>query len=201
MPCVWLRCLERPYRTMTQTRVVILLAIGLFAVPAPSLADSIAGPFEKPHVRITDPRLRQLVAAGRSASPTFRSLVERLERSNVVVYLQSDVYGTPGVAGRLSFLSVVADTRYVVIRLTPLRSTVQQLAMIGHELQHAVEVAERPGIVDAGSMYREYRRFGYLSDVNGPGVTVETKAALQVGLRVSDELRGAPIVALPALLP
>jgi len=183
------------------TRVVLLCWLALLMTARPSPADSIPDPVEQRHVRITEPRLRQLFAAGLQGSPTFRSLVERLEQSDVVVYLQSDIYGSPGVAGRLTFLSVVAGTRYVVVRLTPLPSVVQQLGMIGHELQHAVEVAERPEIVDAESMFREYMRFGYLNGASGSGVAVDTRAAMEVGSLVSDELRGVPLDASPAVLP
>ena len=166
----------------------------------PSPAETVRD-FDRPHIRITEPRLRQLFAAGLSSSETFRSLVGRLEESDVVVYLQTDIQRSAGVSGRLTFLSVVAGTRYVLVRLTPLRSPVQQLAMIGHELQHAVEVAERPGIIDSDSMFREYMRFGYENGVSGAGVAVDTKAAMQTGARVRDELRDAPLVTLPALLP
>ena len=200
MPCVWPRDLEPPHHTMTHTRTV-LLAFGLLASPALSFADTIVDPRLTPHVRIAEPRLRQLFAIGMSGSPTFRSLVERLEQSDVVVYLQTDVYGPWSVAGRLSFLSVVAGTRYLVVRLTPLRSPAQQLAMIGHELQHAVEVAERPQIVDAESMYREYLEFGYLNGASAPGIAVDTEAAMEAGVRISDELRDDPLTVVPPLLP
>lgn len=186
---------------MTLTRVLVLFSVALLMTPRPSSAESVPDPLNRPNVRITEPRLRQLFALGLQSSPTFRLLVERLEQSDVVVYVQTEPYGSPGVAGRLTFLSVVAATRYVVIRLTPLRSAVQQLAMIGHELQHAVEVADCPEIVDAESMFREYMRFGYLNGSNGSGVAVDTKAALQVGGQVNDELRDTPLVVQPALLP
>lgn len=186
---------------MALTRVVLLFSLATLVTPRLSSADAVPDPFDTPHVRITEPWLRQLFTAGLSSSPTFRWLVERLEQSDVVAYLQTDVHGSAGVAGRLTFLSVVAGTRYVVIRLTPLRSAVQQLAMIAHELQHAVEVAERPEIVDPESMFREYMRFGYLNGTNGSGVAVDTKAAMQAGGQVSDELRDAPLVIPSALLP
>jgi len=185
---------------MTLIRVVFLCAFALLLSLPPAAAESISD-VDKTRVRITDPWIRQLFAAGLAGSPTFRSLVERIEESDVVVYLQTDPYGMPGLAGRLSFLSVVRDTRYLVIRLTPLRSAVQQLAMMGHELQHAVEVADQPAIVDAESMYREYLRIGYLNGSIGSGVGVDTKAAMEAGGRISDELRDAPFVFPPALLP
>jgi len=170
-------------------------------VPTVSSAESIPEPLGTSNIRTTDPWLRQLVGVGVNSSPTFRALVERLEESDVVVYLQPDVYSGPtSIAGRLTFLSVVAGTRYVVIRLTPLRSAVQQLSMIGHELQHAVEVADHPAIVDAESMYETYMRIGYLNGSTGSGIAVDTRAAMEVGGRISDELRDAPFVIPPPLM-
>jgi len=185
---------------MTLLRAVLLICLALLMTPRPSPAESVAV-IDKPNIRITDPWLRQLFAAGMSTSPTLRSLVERLDGTDVVVYLQPDPHGSTGIAGRLTFLSTVAGTRYLVIRLTPLRSAVQQVAMIGHELQHAVEVADQPGIVDAESMYREYMRIGYPNGSTTSGVAVDTKAAIDVGDRITDELRDATLVVPPPLLP
>ena len=39
----------------------------------------------------------------------------------------------------------------------------QQIAMMAHELQHAVEIAETPAIVDGESLVREYKRIGYVN--------------------------------------
>ncbi|MBI2188485.1 MAG: hypothetical protein HYU37_15400 [Acidobacteria bacterium] len=186
---------------MTPTRVVFLLSIVLLLIPSFSSADIVTDPVDMPNVRITEPWLRQLYQAGLAGSPTFRSLVERLEDSDVVVYLQTDPRALLGVAGRLTFLSMVAGTRYVVIRLSPLRSPAQQLAMIGHELQHAVEVAERPDIVDQESMLREYMRFGYLNGASASGVALDTKAATEVAWQITDELRDQPLVVAAPLLP
>lgn len=179
--------------------MTLVLSLALLMTSTPSPAETVPD-FDR-HIRITEPWLRHLFTAGMSGSETFRSLVARLEESDVVVYLQTDIQRWPGASGRLTFLSVVAGTRYVVVRLTPLRSPVQQLAMIGHELQHAVEVAERPAIVDSESMFREYMRFGYQNGVSGEGAAFDTKAAMQAGARVSDELRDAPLMTQRALLP
>jgi len=186
---------------MTLTRAILLSSLTLLTLAAPrhSSADSIADSLA--NIRLTEPWLRQLFAAGMPRSPTFRSLVERLEQSDVVVYVQIDRLGSPGVAGRLTFLSAVGETRYVVIQLVPLRSVVQQLAMIGHELQHAVEVAENPAIVDQESMYREYLRVGHLNGRTESGVRVDTKAAFAAGGRISDELHDAAFGFPAALLP
>ena len=130
-----------------------------------------------------------LYGLGLVHSPTLRALASRLEASDVVVYLTTDPDAPSGVAGRLTFLSVVGGLRYVVVRVAPLRSAVQQLGMIGHELQHAVEVADRLDIVDDESLFREYMRIGYLSGLTAGGTLVDTRAASEAGWRVSQELR------------
>lgn len=177
-------------RTMTLIRVVPALLLLLFISAPVATADPIPDT-RQAHVRILDRHLRTLFEEGLRDSPTLRALVSRLEASDVVVYLQPDPFGSPAFAGRTTLLSVVGDTRYMVIRLTPLPSDVQQLGMVGHELQHAVEVAERRDIVDEDSMYREYARLGYMSAMTGSGVAFETREATEVGTRVSEEMRSA----------
>lgn len=187
--------------TLTRAIVLFLLALFVFATPQPSGADPIPDPLRKPNIRITDPWLRRLIEAGISQSPTFRSLVERLDGSDVVVYIHMDPLPSADIAGRMTFQSSVGGLRYLVIRLAPLRSVVQQLAMIGHELQHAVEVADNAGIVDADTLYREYLRIGYINGTTVSGISVDTRAAMDTGARVADELREVPLVFPAPLLP
>lgn len=173
---------------MTPTRAVAaLLLLSLAAHPA--FADDDPA---DPHVRVLDVRLQSLFEEGRRSSPTFQALVSRLEESDVVVYIEEDRSYTTSFAGRLSFLSVVAGTRYLIIRVVPLASSVQQLAMMGHELQHAVEVADNPRIVDEDSLLREYMRIGYLSGAASSGLAVDTEAAIETGARIAKELRSSP---------
>ena len=47
--------------------------------------------------------------------------------------------------------------------------------MMAHELQHAVEIAETPAIVDGESLVREYKRIGYVNTLSPlPGVAFDT---------------------------
>jgi hypothetical protein len=171
---------------MTPTPAIgALLLLSLAATPA--LADD--DPADPPHVRVTERRLRDLFEEGKRSSPTFQALASRLEDSDVVVYIEEDRWATTSFAGRLSFLSVVGGTRYLLIRVVPLMSPIQQLAMMAHELQHAVEVADNPGVVDENSLFREYMRIGYLNGVTSTGLAVDTRAAIEAGARVAQELR------------
>ena len=138
------------------------------------------------HVRTTDRRLARLMAQGWRDSPTFRTLVARLVRSDVIVYLQCQGYVSTG--GRLSFIGAGGGYRYVIVRLGRVISTSRQIALLGHELQHAVEIADTPEIVDAQSLAEQYRRFGHVSHVTLASTDYDTVAAIETGYRVLREL-------------
>lgn len=174
---------------MTLTRILAALLLLPLAAPPVAAGKDLADP---PRVRLLDPRLRSLFEQGKDRSPTFQALVRRLEQSNVVVYIETDPFSDTSFAGRLSFLSAVGGTRYLLIRVAPLPSLIQQLAMIGHELQHAVEVADNPEVVDQDSLWREYMRIGYVSGMVDSGLAFDTHAAIDAGARVAEELRSEP---------
>jgi hypothetical protein len=168
------------------TRSLMLLCL-LVATPSLSMAaESIAEAPRRPSIRSTDRRLRSLLEDGLRVSPTLRVLVARLHASDVVVYLQCD--GPSGPDGRLTFLTTAGGYRYVVVRMARFPRS-QQIAMMAHELQHAVEIAETPAIVDGPSLVREYRRIGYENPWSQlPGVSFDTRAAVRVGEQVLREL-------------
>jgi hypothetical protein len=93
------------------------------------------------------------------------------------------------VAGRLLFVSAAGGLRYVVVRLARLQSRAQQIAILAHELQHAVEIADTPAIVDGPSLAREYQRFGRANHWSaGEAVSFDTDAAVAMGQKVMAEI-------------
>jgi hypothetical protein len=172
--------------TRHDARSLLLLCL-LIATPSLSMAaEPIAENPRRPPIRSTDRRLRALLEEGLRTSPTLRALVARLYASDVVVYLQCN--GPAGPDGRLTFLSSVGGYRYLVVRVSRL-ARMQQIAMMAHELQHAVEIAETPAIVDGASLVREYRRIGYENPWSQlPGVSFDTTAAVRAGEQVLREL-------------
>ena len=88
----------------------------------------------------------------------------------------------------LPFIATTDKVRYLRIVLTQplnLGNRNRLIALIGHELQHALEVAARPDVVDVTSMIELYRRIGF--PLKGrPGY--ETSAARAAGDAVLDEL-------------
>ena len=163
------------------TLLCLLLATPSLSMAAESITDSPRRP-----IRSTDRRLRALLEEGLRISPTLRALVARLHASDVVVYLQCD--GPGGPDGRLTFVSSVGGFRYVVVRMGRF-ARMQQIAMMAHELQHAVEIADTPAIVDGPSLVREYQRIGYVNKWSSlPGVAFDTQAAVRTGEQVLKEL-------------
>ena len=140
--------------------------------------------------RFEDQRLHDLVHDGLRRSSLLRTLVSRLQPSDVIVYVRCDERPPAGIVGRVSFVSRIAGRRYLLARVKFVGDPDRQIAVIGHELQHALEIAGTPEIVDTTSLLREYSRFGYVRRVNTKGVTeFETDAALEAGRRILEELR------------
>lgn len=165
---------------------ICLLAATAAAQPAAS------DPARDPRIRTTDRRLRQHLEEGIRRSLTFRSLVERLNQSDTVVYLQPDARPLPGVDGRLTFVAAHAGLRYVLVRIDASMSRCRQIAILGHELQHAVEIADTPSIVDSASLALAYAQFGYANQLTARShASFDTKAAIRAGRDVMTELLGA----------
>ena len=151
------------------------LLVGLFAVM-------------DPHIRTTSPDLRALVREGAQRSATFRSLVTRLEQSDVVVYLEYDRRSMVDVRGFLTFISSAGGRRYVRVKIEWQLPREPQLAILGHELQHAVEISEAPDVVDDESLLRFYSRVGTHWHV-GARRCFDTRAAVAMGGQVLREIR------------
>jgi hypothetical protein len=166
---------------LTLTLLALLLVTPSMSKAAESIPDSLRRP-----IRSTDRRLRSLLDEGLRMSSTLRALVARLHASDVIVYLRCD--GPSGADGRLTFVSSAGGYRYVVVRMARLPRA-QQIAIMAHELQHAVEIADTPAIVDGPSLVREYRRIGYANEATSlPGVSFDTDAAVNAGKQVLKEL-------------
>jgi hypothetical protein len=164
----------------------LFLAAMLFTPPMPfePLAESAVLEAPTRHIRSNDRSVRQLLRRGYRGSRTFADLVTRLQRSDVIVYIE-EVQRLPGaLEGRLMMLPRVNGFRYVRIQLALHGSPEDSVSVLGHELQHAAEVANAPEVNDGAGLAQLYRRTGMR---NGPDV-YETAAAQAVARRVRREL-------------
>lgn len=163
--------------------------VSLFAFAAPLVAQTAADTrrIASPHVRpIGD--LHALVTEAARRSPAIRGLLEELEALDVVVYIRTRAFPDVERDGHVALLSVIEGHRYLVIELSCGRSILAQMATLGHELFHAVEIAREPSIVDARSLAAFYERVGRETSNWGGRRTFETNAAAQAGQRARREL-------------
>jgi hypothetical protein len=158
--------------------VVVLLAVGSVQLAAERKPDKAI-----PHVRPLQDDGRRLLALGMERSPTFQRLVTRLERSDVFVYVDVTLDIPPHLVGELRFLSSTKRSRYLIVRLDRMARPATLVGILGHELQHAVEVADATDVTSADALERLYRRIGVET---GPEM-YDTEAARQAGYDVRAE--------------
>ena len=132
--------------------------------------------------------MRAAIAEGFVRSAFFRDLVEQLDASDVIVYVESDCQMPSPMGGRLTFMSSAGGRRYVLVRIACLLDGRSQIAMLGHELRHAVEIADAGSIVDEPSLADAYQRIGFASGVMRAGTGYDSRAAINAGRRVWEEL-------------
>lgn len=149
-------------------------------------------------IRPQDPRSRQLLRDGMTRSDTFRALVERIEASNVFVYVSVNPFIKSSLAGQLNWMTQAGPYRYLRATLSADQSPDQQIATLGHELQHAVEVLDDEMVVSEKSLGALYRRIGRPSSAATSGW--ETVAAQETGYRVRRELVESAGVSMAAQL-
>ena len=141
-----------------------------------------------PHLRPETATLRALTAQAAARSSIVHELIDRLDRTDVVVYVRHRTFGPVLLDGRIGILSAAGGLRYLVIELACDRSELVQMATLGHELHHALEIAGEPGIVNPRTLAQFYARIGVPSHPIGYGQTFETQAAADMGARVRREL-------------
>ena len=172
----------------------LLLAVALFA----GVVNSVALASERtggPRLRPQDPRVTLVLQEGMARSATFRALVNRIEASNVIVYVAATPTLRSSLAGALTWMTRAAGYRYVRASISIEQTFDQMVASVAHELQHAVEVIEDESVVDEKSLTALYKRIGQPSKAAGP-MGWETIAAQQTGTRVRRELAAVPAMTI-----
>lgn len=143
-----------------------------------------------PHLRPQDDRVAAALRDGAKRSATFKSLVERIERSQVIVYVALNPTMKSNLNGMLTWMTQAGGFRYVRASISPDLSSDQMIATVAHELQHAVEVIEDESVTDEKTLTALYQRIGKPSGSQTPS-RWETAAAQQTGNQVRRELVGA----------
>src|SRR5256885_2292884 len=137
---------------MPSTRRLTLAASLLVLAFVPALAANAEDREAWAHVRTESIDARGLVDDAAARSPSIRALVDRLEHSDVVVYVRFAQFGRTQLNGRVGFLSTGGRWRYLIVELACPRVRSEQIATLGHELHHAVEIADAPAVIGPRSL-------------------------------------------------
>ncbi|MGE3840526.1 MAG: hypothetical protein AB7I50_02960 [Vicinamibacterales bacterium] len=163
----------------TAILLALTLECALPATPLPSPATLVTH-----HVRAEQPELRALVREGLARSSTFRSLMARLEETDVVVYLRTAII-TGGLGGFVPHRVAAYDGgRYVMAVVTREGGPNRRIGVIAHELQHALEIGREPDVGRTRSVHDLFKRIGAPT---GARNSYETTEAIAVESTVRSE--------------
>ena len=158
--------------------VVVLLGTEALASPQEASRPNLSS-----RLRAADPTAAALLRGGLARSATFRAIVEAIESSDLIVYIEARPARLPG---QLQLLSSTPGCRHVRISVRVPGVDTELIAWLGHELWHAVELAGAPDVRDQASLLGLYRRIG---EVQLSGETAESAKAQEAWTKVLYEAR------------
>jgi hypothetical protein len=136
--------------------------------------------------RPLDPIAADTFAEALAGSEIVRSLVATLEASNVLVHIVSSRVMPSGIGGMTRFVTSRGGYRYVRITIASELPPRTRSIILGHELQHACEVANSAA-TDTESIRELFKQDG-----EQYGDFYETRAAVSIERSVRLELSSRP---------
>jgi hypothetical protein len=85
-------------------------------------------------------------------------LADRLERSDIILLLEPGDCSCRGAKSCLSFVTRAGDVRYLAAAVSLRQIQAELIEHIGHELGHAVELANAPDVVSRSTLVSFYTR-------------------------------------------
>ena len=167
---------------------VFMMAIGLLVIPgsaAPQPLGDEATPAGMFRVRSGHQELRALITRASEQSVTFRRMVETINASDGIVYVEPGIC-RQGVRACLVKVTSAGRHRSLFVKVDIIRAELKLTAAIGHELHHAIELLSDPSVTDYATMVIFYMKKG---ERVGTSTAFETEAAIEAGDAVADEIR------------
>lgn len=140
-----------------------------------------------PHLRPLDSLAGTAISSGLGRSPTFAALVQTVEASEFVVYVESSRKLRDRMQGCL--IHGGGGPHYLRVVLKTGLSMDERIAVLAHELQHVGEVIQAGIVNDAVAMDALFARIGYNKRQQGVRQQeYETEAARLVAIMVARDL-------------
>jgi hypothetical protein len=135
-------------------------------------------------VRTVDKMSRRVLDEGLARSATLRRLVAELERTDLIVYVRTAAFYSIERASTV-LTAVTDEARYLRVSLHSKHSREALIALLAHELQHALELAAATEVRTERTFVEFYRRIGFDSQAREK---FETRAATETTTAVRREL-------------
>ena len=133
-------------------------------------------------VRPLDASAAAAIANGQRCSAVIRGLIAELEQSNLIVHVEVDWQLPLALGGATNFVTSKGGYRFVRIRIAARLTPRERVVTLGHELQHAVEIAQS----DADD-HRDVRRLLDESGYTLGGRYYETDSARRIEQQIRME--------------
>lgn len=130
------------------------------------------------HVRYLDERIEEVANVAFAQSEAFRELIDVLESSDVVVYVEQGRCVRGAIRSCLRMMTSAGGIRYLRVTLDLRRSLAAEVSQLAHELRHATEIAGRPEVVNEKTLRALYAEIGFLGCERIFGECWETQAAI-----------------------
>jgi hypothetical protein len=138
-------------------RVRALLCLAILGSAGVVEAISIDAPIRR--VRPATVRAKTLLETALRDSPTVQALAASIAASDLIVIVEfAPIHSGARAVTRL--VTVTAHGRFLRVTLGALTPYFDQIPLLAHELQHAVELAQAPSVRDEAGMRALYARIG-----------------------------------------
>lgn len=155
--------------------LTIALCLSILSLPDPRPGGSA--------LRSLTPELHWIIQDTAARSATARALIARLGNTDAIVYVERTSSPQVPVA-RTKLVTSVSGARFLRIGINTAVRFADLGPMLAHELQHAVEIAERDEVRDEDDVRDLYQKIGRARG----GDRFETEAARDVEWIVRQEL-------------
>jgi hypothetical protein len=144
------------------------------------LVEPVANPIRSHHARIV-----KAIAEASLRSATFNHLLDRVKRSDLIIYIESGRCPNRQVMSCVAFAATSNSYRYLRMTIDTNHSLQLILSQIAHELQHVIEIADTADVVDEPTLRAFY---GRIATTSANRDIYETAEAIAVAARVALEL-------------
>jgi hypothetical protein len=152
------------------------------------LAVLLARPaFASGHVRFDNKRIAEVFRYAVNRSPSFEALIETLNLTDRVVYVEEGRCPHPIEHSCLALMPT-PNAKNILVRIDPRQPINVVVAQLAHELYHVAEVSKEPAVVDAASLRELYSRIGDRGCFAESDDCWETRAACAFEALVTREL-------------